>query len=69
MDMDLVHIGVTLGGVALTVAILKTDLKWIKAWMHEHKEEHRSRDEDIEKRLRAVELCEFNFVGSIKRKE
>lgn len=52
MEFDLLHVGVTLGGVILTVAIVKNDLKWIKEWMHEHKEVHT----DIEARLRKVEL-------------
>ena len=57
-ELDLVHIGVTLGGVILTVAILKNDLKWIREWMHEHKEEHKTRDADISARLRKLELGE-----------
>lgn len=58
MELDLVHIGVTLGGVVLTVAIIKTDLKWLREWMHEHKEEHRARDAEVSARLRRLELGE-----------
>jgi hypothetical protein len=56
MDLDLVHIGVTLAGVVITVAVVKNDLKWIREWMHEHKEAHRERDADVSTRLRKLEL-------------
>lgn len=55
---DISHALVTLGGLLITVAVVKTDLNWIKNWMKEHKEEHRAKDLDFSQRLRKLELGE-----------
>lgn len=55
MEFDLAHVLVTLGGVVVTVAVVKNDLKWLREWMHEHKEEHKTRDAEVSKRLRKLE--------------
>jgi predicted NBD/HSP70 family sugar kinase len=33
---DLLHAGVTLGGVAIAIAVIKTDIRWIKKWSEDH---------------------------------
>lgn len=57
-ELDLAHIGVTLAGIVITVAVVKNDLKWLREWMHDHKEEHKARDADVSARLRKLELGE-----------
>jgi hypothetical protein len=35
---DLLHAGITLGSVAVTIAVIKTDIRWIRKWCADHKE-------------------------------
>jgi hypothetical protein len=35
---DLLHIGSSIVGLIVTVAVIKTDIRWIRKWCSEHKE-------------------------------
>lgn len=49
--MDWSHLLVTAAGFVATIATIKTDIRWIKRWTHEHEKRDESRFARLEDRF------------------
>ncbi len=49
--IDWPHMAVTAAGFIATIAVIKTDIRWIKQWMRDHDKKDDHRFEKLETRL------------------
>lgn len=51
---DLLHLVTVIAAFAATVITLKADVRWIKTWCREHKEDDDRRFEEVKQDIREV---------------
>lgn len=54
----LVDLGVYILGMGITIAVVKTDVRWIKQWCREHKEEDEKRFDKVDRDIRDLRRIE-----------
>lgn len=54
----LLDIGMYVLGMGITIAVVKTDVRWIKQWCKEHKDEDERRFDKVDRDIRELRRVE-----------